>query len=86
MNGMAAAVLGFAGYVLRVVAVMLIAYAGTCACFMAGSRPGDEFRDPNGWSQVLIFLPIGVAVWVAGGWLIRRSKPAKPAEPVRTDD
>lgn len=74
-----------AGRLLQVVAVMLLAFAGSCACFMAASRPGDEFRDPNGWSEVLICLPLGLVLWFAGRWLIRRNTHAKP-ERVQGDD
>ncbi|MGZ3376164.1 MAG: hypothetical protein ACXU8S_06170 [Phenylobacterium sp.] len=71
----------FLGGALRVVAVMLIAYAGLCACFMAASTPGDEFRDPNGWSQVLIVFPIGLALWFGGSWLVRRNRPGPAPGP-----
>jgi len=76
VNRIASELVSFAGYLLRTVAVMLIAYGGTCACFMATTKPGDEFRPPtaDGWQQVAICVPIGLALWLAGGWLIRRSR------------
>ncbi|HLZ73709.1 hypothetical protein [Phenylobacterium sp.] len=60
---------------------MLIAYAGLCACYMATTSPGAEFRPSNdAWIQVLVVIP-GLALWFAGRWLMRRSSAAPPADP-----
>jgi|GEM_PF-3981781 len=81
MNRIAAEAVILAGYLVRTAAIMLIAFGGTCACFMATSSPGDEFRPNDGWQQVALCLPIGFALWFAGGWLIRRGRrPGPPRE------
>ncbi len=78
MIGDEGAVLRFLGGALRGIAVLMIAYGGLCACAILTSR-GDEFSPgPDAWPQVAIALPVGVACFLAGSWLVRRASPKGP--------
>jgi hypothetical protein len=79
MSPVEAAMSRFLGGTLQVIGVMLICYAGLCACGMLATGDGGEFAPPRDtWWQVVGALPGGFGCWFGGRWFIRRGRTAGP--------
>lgn len=73
MSGSSDGALRLFGNLLRVAAVCILAFAGLCTCglgLMGAESPHS--RTFEYWSVPIESGAMGIVLWVAGSWLVRR--------------